>query len=310
MLALGAVSVAGCGGGSSPAPAHGASRTVAVTTRTAAATVPAPPPKPPPPPLRVRPPIHLSRGWRVVAFVHGHPAAWVAQRGGVTLARFDQRLLTLHLHAGSSDGGTEGWRYGDQVAPSEVHHLVAAFNGGFKLTYPNVGFTEAGHVAVALKRGLASIVTYSNGVTDVGAWRAGVPAPGQRVFSVLQNQHLLVDGGAPAPDAAGCITACWGETIGGRTEVARSALGVDGSGDLVWAAGENLLPSQLAEALVGAGAVRAVELDINPDWVAGYLYVHRPAGPEWVQVVPGQLGIAGHLLEPYSRDFFTVVAHG
>jgi hypothetical protein len=69
-----------------------------------------------------------------------------------------------------------------------------------------------------------------------------------------------------------------------------------------------LTPAALARGLIGAGARQAVELDINPDWVAGYLYVHGRGGPVGSPVVPGQLGIAGRFLEPYSRDFFTVVA--
>jgi hypothetical protein len=57
-----------------------------------------------------------------------------------------------------------------------------------------------------------------------------------------------------------------------------------------------------------AGVQRAVELDINPEWVAGYLYVHHGSGPVAVPVVPGQTGIPGALLSPYSRDFFTVLS--
>jgi hypothetical protein len=49
--------------------------------------------------------------------------------------------------------------------------------------------------------------------------------------------------------------------------------------------------------------------DINPEWVAGYLYGHRGgAGPAPVPVVPGQNGIPGQYLAPWSRDFFTIVA--
>jgi hypothetical protein len=105
------------------------------------------------------------------------------------------------------------------------------------------------------------------------------------------------------------VLACWGHTIQALTTVARSGLGITASGQLVWAAGEQLTPAALAAALIGAGAVRAIELDINPDWVAGYLYVHHPSGPTAVPVVPGQLGIAGELLAPYSRDFIAVVAN-
>ena len=125
---------------------------------------------------------------------------------------------------------------------------------------------------------------------------------------MLQNLSLLVDHAVVARNAESCIQGCWGATVGNADVVARSALGITQSGDLVWAAGERLVPAQLARALIGAGVQRAVQLDINPDWVAGYLYVHGHSGPAGAPVVPGQLGITGRFLEPYSRDFFAVVA--
>ncbi|HMD51810.1 MAG TPA: hypothetical protein VKG62_03785 [Solirubrobacteraceae bacterium] len=311
LLAAGAASVIGAGRSQGPNP-----RAVTIVEQVSPGAERAqgtqrPPlrrPRPPVPPLLVSVPAGGTATWRTVARVHGRDAAWLAQRGGVSLVRFDQGLVHMDLHAGSSDGGSEGWRYGDRITPGEIHLVLAAVNGGFKLSYPNVGFVSGGHVAVALKPGLASIVTYTDGTTDIGAWGAGVPSPQHTVFSVLQNQHLLVDGGVAAESVSGCISSCWGETVGGRSAVARSALGITATGQLVWAAGEQLLPSELASALIAAGAVRAVELDINPDWVAGYLYVHHPGGPSAVPVVPGQLGIGGRLLEPYSRDFLTFVA--
>jgi len=259
------------------------------------------------PRLLVTAPGQPTTSWRVVARVRGQPAAWISQRSGVALMRFDQSLVHLTLHAGSSDGGVSGWTYGDRITPREIHLLVAAFNGGFKLTYRDVGFSSGAHVAVPLKVGLASIVTYTDGTTDIGAWRASVPSSSKTVFSVLQNQRLLVDRGVAAASVSNCVMACWGETIGSRTFVARSGLGVNASGQLVWAAGENLSPAGLAAALIGAGAVRAIELDINPYWVAGYLYVHHLGGPSPAPVVPGQAGIAGKLLAPDSRDFLAIV---
>jgi hypothetical protein len=71
----------------------------------------------------------------------------------------------------------------------------------------------------------------------------------------------------------------------------------------------SLSPADLARGMVGAGVQRAVELDINPAWVAGYLYVHHAGGPTAVPVLPGQNGIAGQLLAPDSRDFFTVIGN-
>jgi len=150
-----------------------------------------------------------------------------------------------------------------------------------------VGFFARGRTAVALSSGLGSIVTYANGATQIGSWHEGVPASGVPIESVRQNLHLLVDHGVPASTVGSCVRPCWGDTLGGGTDVARSALGITSSDQLVWAAGESLSPAELARALVGAHAQRAVELDINPFWVAGYLYVHHPGGPTAVPVVPG-----------------------
>jgi hypothetical protein len=258
--------------------------------------------------LRVTPKRPAS-SWTAVAHVLGRPAAWVARRTGVVLMRFNQQLLHLNLHAGSSDGGMAGWPYGDSITPGEAPLLVAAINGGFRLSHTNVGFISGGRVAVPLSPGLASLVTYSDGTSDIGAWEAGVPSRGKTVFSVLQNQQLLVDHGVATATVSDCVLKCWGGTVGGLTVVARSGLGITANGQLVWAAGERLSPSRLAADLIAAGAVRAIELDINPFWVAGYLYTHQSGGPSPVPLVPGQRGVAGTFLRPYSRDFLAVVAN-
>jgi hypothetical protein len=223
--------------------------------------------------------------------------------------RIDQQVVRLRLHAGAIDGGRVGWTFGDRIAGGEAHRLVAAINGGFKLSEPNVGFVSGRHVAVPLKAGLASIVTYTDGTTNIGRWQGGVPSTRRIVFSVLQNQRLLVDRGLAAETVSSCVIQCWGGTIGLLTAVARSGLGVTSNGQLVWAAGESLSPGGLAAALIGAGAVRAIELDINPWWVAGYLYRHHPSGPSPFPLVPGQRGVQGAFFKPYSRDFLAFVAN-
>lgn len=238
----------------------------------------------------------------------GHPAAWVARVGGVALLEFNQRLVELRLHSGTVDAGAAGWRYGPSIAAPERHLLVAAFNGGFKLDTGAGGFESYGRVAVPLRPGLGSIVTYADGLTDIGAWRAAVPAPGKRVVSVRQNLQLLIDSGHFAGNLA--CQLCWGATLGGVPDPARSALGITANGNLVWAGGEHLTVPALANALLAAHVNRAVELDINPEWVAAYLYGHRGGkGPlAAVPIMPGQHGVPGQFLAPYSRDFFTVVA--
>ena len=238
----------------------------------------------------------------------GQIAGWVARRANVALLSFDQRVVGMRLHSGTIDAGTLGWRWGPAISGSERRLVVAAFNGGFKLDTSSGGFESYGRTAVPLTAGLGSIVTYADGYTDIGSWYQGVPAPGKSVLSVRQNLRLLIAQGRP--DATiGCRT-CWGPTLGGTDDPARSALGITADGRLVWVGGEHLTVAALTDALLAARVLRAVELDINPEWVAGYLYGHGggrgPLAP--VPVVAGQPGVPGQFLVPYGRDFFTVVA--
>jgi hypothetical protein len=225
----------------------------------------------------------------------------------LALMSFNQHLVQLHLHSGTVDAGSTGWRYGPAIAGSERRKLVGAFNSAFKLDTASGGFLSYGRVGAPLTPGLASIVTYSDGTTDIGTWEHTVPARGKHVVSVRQNLQLLISGGRPASDL-GCVS-CWGATLGGVVAPARSALGITTDGNLIWVGGESLTVQALADALLAAHVVRAVELDINPEWVAGYLYGHRGGkGLAPVPIVPGQPGVPGQFLAPYSRDFFTVVA--
>ena len=319
LAVLGAAAVAACGSASaSPAPRQHSSPGAgysAHTTDTSTSVARGASPVKRATPVHVslpvdRYPAALTARWQTITTIGGRAAVWIAVRQGVTLMRMDQRVVHLALHAGSVDPGGTGWRYGDAVAGREIHHLILGFNGGFKFSTGSGGFVSFGRVGVPLSAGLGSIVTYRNGTTQIGAWQHGVPARGLAIASVRQNLHLLIDHGVPDSSVASCDAACWGATIGDQAAVARSALGIRTDGQLVWAAGEGLTVGELAAGMIAAGVQRAVQLDINPDWVAGYLYVHHPAAPLTpVPVVPGQYGIYGHLLAPYSRDFFTVLSN-
>ena len=311
-----AMTTAACG---SAAASHTVGRTTAASSHasrssgsgTTRSTTTAARPRPRPTGPRLLP---AAKGTRATPFVpavsiDGRTAAWVARTGsGFLLLSFDQRLATLRLHSGTIDAGATGWRYGPSIAGAERSKVIAAFNGAFKLAVGAGGFSSYGRVAAPLSAGLGSIVTYANGITDIGTWHSQVPASGQRVDSVRQNLGLLIDHGHPAANVA--CDSCWGATLGGVSDPARSALGVTADGRLIWAGAEHATVAQLAAALLGARVIRAVELDINPEWVASYLYdrvgrSHRLAA---VPQVPGQPGVPGQFLVPYGRDFFTVTA--
>jgi hypothetical protein len=255
-------------------------------------------------------------GWTPAVAVGGQTAVWISRvrafhESGftITLLRFDQGMVTLALHAGGSQPGGQGWAYGDAIGRAEGRIVVAAFNSAFQQNYGAGGFEEGGRVGWPLLRGAASVVIYRDGTADIGRWQVTVPAAGRPVQAVRQNLGLLIDGGRIPPSVDTCIKVCWGDPLHEQPIVARSALGITLNGDLVWAGGHNLSVRALAEALAGTGAVRAMELDINPRWVAGYVYAHsaRAGAPVPIPVVPGQTGIPGEFLVPYFRDFFTVI---
>jgi hypothetical protein len=303
-----ALAIAACGnaaGTGSTSSRHATSRRAAGTSKSPAA------PRPEPTPyarLVASAQGSGSTGFVPAAVWRGHTAAWLARSStGVALLSFDQRLLDLTLHSGTVDAGARGWRHGPVIAGSERRHVLAAFNGGFKFSTDAGGFMSYGRVATPLRDGLGSIVTYTDGYTDIGSWHRGLPSAGRAVASVRQNLTLLIDHGRPAANVD-CLQ-CWGATLGGISNPARSALGITGDGHLIWAGGEHVTVAQLADLLLGARVVRAVELDINPEWVAAYLYGHRGGHGRLVPVpiTPGQPGTPGQFLAPYSRDFFTVL---
>ncbi|MGI8903246.1 MAG: hypothetical protein ACR2IP_06240 [Solirubrobacteraceae bacterium] len=256
--------------------------------------------------------------WTPLIAVRGRVGAWISRVPAdaepgltVTLIRFDQHVVHLALHAGSEDPGGTGWRYGDVIGPQESRIAIAAFNSAFRPSYGAGGFMQDGRVGWRLRHGAAAVVIYRGGQADIGTWRQSVPAPGRPVAAVRQNLSLLVDHGRAPSTVDTCIKACWGDPLHEQPDVARSALGVTSDGRLVWAAGEQLSVRALADALTGAGVSRAMELDINPAWVAGYAYAHRPHAPlAPIALVPGQTGVPGQFLAAYYRDFFSVLARG
>ena len=211
------------------------------------------------------------------------------------------------LHNGSGDPGPAAAglvRAGPAVTGAERRQLLAAFNGGFKLGMGAGGYEQEGHVISPLGRGFASLVIDRSGRARIGVWGYGLPGPGEAVYSVRQNLQLLVEGGRPAPAAADW--GLWGATLGGGEYVARSALGQDASGDLMFAASMSTTPADLAYALALSGARIAMELDINPEWVQLDV-ARRPGGP-LTAAVPGQNRPADQYLVGWTRDFITVLA--
>jgi hypothetical protein len=228
----------------------------------------------------------------------------------VTLVRFRLGRVHFGLHVGSLDpprgAATVTADDGSAIGPDEAPSLLAAFNGGFKANSGAGGFELVGQVLVPLKSGDASLVIDSSGSARVGVWGRGVPAPGEQVASVRQNLPPLVVDGQPSPSISDI--GAWGSTLGGGAAVARSSLGEDGAGNLIYAASMSALPVDLADALVGVGAVTGMELDINPEWVQ-LAWAATPGGL-LTPGLPGQRRPGDQYQVGWTRDFITVLAAG
>jgi hypothetical protein len=226
----------------------------------------------------------------------------------VTLIRFRRSNTRFALHVGSTDPpaplGSLPPGAGSAVSTTERPVLLAAFNGGFKSTAGAGGFEVAGMVLVPFVAGYASLVIGADGSASVGAWGAGVPAPGERVVSVRQNLPPLVIAGRPSPQIADVYA--WGATLRGVAAVARSALGEDAAGNLIYAGSTTALPDDMAAALISGGSVSGMELDINPEWVQAD--VAPVAGGPLTAQVARQARPAGQYLTGWTRDFVTVLA--
>lgn len=279
--------VAACSSAASPVQPKAAARGLGSRASLTHRAPPSPPPLPPPPPQVTLSSFHAADGTTI------------------TLARFSG-LVTYRLHSGSADPGSAALgvvQAGPSVPASEQHTLLAAFNGGFLLSSGAGGYEQEGHVISPLRAGLASLVIDTAGHAQIGAWGYGVPSPGAAVYSVRQNLGLLVSGGRPS--SAASDWAAWGATLGGGEDVARSALGQTASGDLVYAGSMSTAPADLAAALVSAGVVAAMELDINPEWVQ--LDVAPEPGGPLSAAIPGQNRPGGQYLDGWTRDFITVL---
>lgn len=300
-------------GTSSAQPSSPVSSSTTTTVKPVATTQPAPPPLPRPAALAplVSPPQPGEGQWQAVESSaqpggYGVYTTSLRPQGGYPsagIAWINPAATRMALYAGTAEPYGSWPQQGD-VAPTQRSQLVAAFNSGFKIYSYDTGWFASGRTAVPLQAGMASLVIYANGTATVGAWGRDVTMT-PSVEAVRQNLPLLVDAGLPASDV-GSIAA-WGATLGGVNATWRSGIGVTPLGDLVYVGGPLLDPAALARLLIAAGAVRAMELDINPEWVSFVTYTHQgPTVTGGTDLTPGMYFSPSHYLSSDGRDFVAV----
>jgi hypothetical protein len=244
------------------------------------------------PKVRGRPPVLLTTFRtetlypRIVAYV-----AW-----------FDHTRTSVAWYPGRYEPPHAPVRGPMSVPIDQRWRLLATFNGGFIYSDGSNGSSIGGTSYEPLKRGLATLIAYSDGRVDVKSWTGG-PVAGPQIAFARQSLPLIIDHGRLSP--ALNDSSQWGYTLGNAVRVWRTGAGIDRHGNLIYAAADYQTVTTLAKILQRAGAVRAMELDINPEWPTLITYTHHGGlGP--VKIVPNYQQPVTRYLVPDDRDFFAV----
>jgi hypothetical protein len=226
----------------------------------------------------------------------------------VTLLQFDMRFFRLHLVAGTTEPGGPRGIEGPGVIPAADQRgdsLLAAFNGGFKYADGQYGLGTNGIVYVPPQPDAATIGVTKRGQILLGAWGADprLSSANTDLVAWRQNAALLINHGVINP-----LTqdgAAWGGTILNSAYTWRSALGITADGTLLYAAGDSVTALTLGQALHAAGAVMAMQTDINPFWVRAFLYSRGSDGTRnIIKLHPAMHGTGTEYLYGTERDFF------
>jgi hypothetical protein len=193
-----------------------------------------------------------------------------------------------------------------EVPPAKRGRIAATFNGGFPLETSNAGLVYRGQVLAPMVDGIATLVEYRGGRIDIRPWENGERVNPKIVFA-KQNLPPIIDEGKLNPNLSDGPE--WGATLNNAIRVWRSGLGVDRRGNLIYAAANYQTVESLAQVLQRAGAVRAMELDINEDWTSFITYRH-PGAREPSNLLPEMFRPSTRYLEPDERDFFAVYVKG
>jgi hypothetical protein len=218
------------------------------------------------------------------------------------VAWFDHERTALAFYPGRYEPPNAPVRGPMSVPAGERWRLLATFNGGFTYIDGHNGSSIDGRTYEPLRDGLATLIGYRDGRLDIRTWTGGADA-GPGIVLARQSLPLIIRNGRLSP--ALNDSSQWGATLGNAVRVWRTGVGVDRRGNLIYAAANDQTVITLARILQRAGAVRAMQFDINPEWPTLITY-RRDRGLDPTKVVPNVMQPATRYLVPDDRDFFAV----
>ncbi|MDI7274983.1 MAG: DPP IV N-terminal domain-containing protein, partial [Anaerolineae bacterium] len=226
----------------------------------------------------------------------------------VEIIDIDPSLLQVKMICGTIEPKPSTGLVGTGVIPREDWpSLVAGFNGGFAAMHGQYGMMVDRKVYLPARDGVATLAVYEDGSIRMGTWgRDLVQTPD--MVSYRQNCPPLIENGQITAET-GKLT-LWGLSISNQVYLYRSGLGLTRDGRLVYVAGKPLSAYTLARALQMAGAVYAMQLDVDEWHVCFITYDVQQGEGEAGPVVTGHKlrsdmhGFDGYFLRPFQLDFF------
>ena len=237
---------------------------------------------------------------------------------GVTFRaiRLHARTTLLRWHVGTQDPPS---RYGQVPAdagpkinwPNEgLAGVVAVFNGAFKVGAHAGGSMVDGVTLSPMLPGKMTLAIGAAGHWKMGVWAPGFPGAHFHAIAYRQNLMPMIANAKLTAATLSSNEYIWGDPLKGTPHQPRSALGIDVHGNLVYVATMwGVSPTYIAQALLDAGAVEGMELDINPYWPivgASFNPLHAPGN------YPVQIPYSEHnpniFNTGWERDFFVGLA--
>ena len=222
------------------------------------------------------------------------------------VAWFDQTRTQIGYYPGRYEPPNAAVRGPMMVPDDQRPRLLATFNGGFTYADGNNGSADNGRTNEPMQAGNATLIGYRDGRIAIVRWSGG-PDVGPDVAWARQSLAPIVWNGQLNPQLNDDPNSPqWGYTLGGVTRVWRSGVGIDRRGNLIYVAADGQTVITIAEILRHAGAVRAMEFDINPEWHTLITYIHGAHGLVPTIVGPNPMQSPTRYLVPDDRDFFAV----
>jgi hypothetical protein len=248
--------------------------------------------------------------WKVRATRNGVPVIWTtglrplakAPSVTATFALIDQEHTVAGMWNGPEVPGRMGFQRYGKVSEEFWPHLIAAWNGGFRKEHSNGGYFTEGREVWPLRNGVGTLAIDGAGKIHIGALGTEVSRIG--MVSIRQNVHLLVQRGKSAIGQKDYEYGAWKD---GNLFIFRSGICERADGKLVFAVMGPADARQFASAVIQAGCVTAMQLDVNAAWPKFSVF-----GPEGASKVNGFkidariTGDADMFIKSAPKDFFAI----